>query len=78
VWVENSKELILSAGFEDAVTTLIFTGRPLHVWRTDHIEDWYIFLCALPDMYSSSIYHHQEPEAGSRDKRAHRAGEAPA
>jgi NAD(P)H-dependent flavin oxidoreductase YrpB (nitropropane dioxygenase family) len=34
------KELICSAGFEDAVTTLIFTGRPLRVRRTPYIEDW--------------------------------------
>ncbi|KAJ7281353.1 hypothetical protein C8J57DRAFT_1500061 [Mycena rebaudengoi] len=35
-----TKELILSAGFEDTVTTLIFTGQPLRVRRTDYIEDW--------------------------------------
>ncbi|KAJ7504231.1 2-nitropropane dioxygenase [Mycena galericulata] len=34
------KELILSAGFEDAVTTLIFTGRPLRVRRSPYIDDW--------------------------------------
>ncbi|KAJ7435825.1 hypothetical protein FB451DRAFT_1417831 [Mycena latifolia] len=34
------KELIVSAGFEDAVTTLIFTGRPLRVRRTDYIDNW--------------------------------------
>ncbi|KAJ7105489.1 2-nitropropane dioxygenase [Mycena crocata] len=34
------KDLIVSAGFEDAVTTLIYTGRPLRVRRTDYIDDW--------------------------------------
>ncbi|KAF8238106.1 2-nitropropane dioxygenase [Tricholoma matsutake] len=34
------KELILSAGFEDAITTLIFSGRPLRVRRTPYVEDW--------------------------------------
>ncbi|KAJ7781930.1 2-nitropropane dioxygenase [Mycena maculata] len=34
------KELIVSAGFEDAVTTLIYTGRPLRVRRTAYIDDW--------------------------------------
>lgn len=34
------KELILSAGYEDAITTLIFTGRPLRVRRSPYIEDW--------------------------------------
>ncbi|KAJ7202740.1 2-nitropropane dioxygenase [Mycena rebaudengoi] len=30
------KELIVSAGFEDAVTTLIYTGRPARVRRTEY------------------------------------------
>jgi len=34
------KELVLSAGFEDAVTTLIYTGRPLRVRKNAYIEDW--------------------------------------
>jgi NAD(P)H-dependent flavin oxidoreductase YrpB (nitropropane dioxygenase family) len=34
------KELILSAGYEDAVTTLIYTGRPLRVRKNAYIEDW--------------------------------------
>jgi NAD(P)H-dependent flavin oxidoreductase YrpB (nitropropane dioxygenase family) len=34
------KDLVLSAGFEDAITTLIFTGRPLRVRRTPYVEDW--------------------------------------
>jgi NAD(P)H-dependent flavin oxidoreductase YrpB (nitropropane dioxygenase family) len=34
------KELILSAGYEDAITTLIFTGRPLRVRKSAYIEDW--------------------------------------
>jgi NAD(P)H-dependent flavin oxidoreductase YrpB (nitropropane dioxygenase family) len=34
------KELVLSAGFEDAITTVIFTGRPLRVRRTPYVEDW--------------------------------------
>ncbi|KAF8997906.1 hypothetical protein BDQ17DRAFT_1362815 [Cyathus striatus] len=34
------KELVVSAGFEDAITTLIYTGRPLRVRKTPYIEDW--------------------------------------
>jgi len=34
------KESILSAGFDDAVTTLIFTGRPLRVRKTSYVEEW--------------------------------------
>ncbi|KAF8892184.1 2-nitropropane dioxygenase [Infundibulicybe gibba] len=33
-------DLVLSAGFEDAITTLIFTGRPLRVRKTPYVEDW--------------------------------------
>lgn len=36
------KELIVSAGYEDAITTLIFTGRPLRVRKTPYVEDWYV------------------------------------
>ncbi len=34
------KEHVLSAGFEDAVTTLIYTGRPLRVKYTPYVRDW--------------------------------------
>jgi len=34
------KELVVSAGFEDAVTTLIYTGRPLRVRKTPYVADW--------------------------------------
>ena len=37
---KKHKELILSAGFEDAITTVIYTGRPLRVRRTPYVEDW--------------------------------------
>ncbi|KAL0954033.1 hypothetical protein HGRIS_005187 [Hohenbuehelia grisea] len=34
------KELVLSAGYEDAVTTIIYTGRPLRVRKNEYIQDW--------------------------------------
>ncbi|THH27177.1 hypothetical protein EUX98_g7006 [Antrodiella citrinella] len=34
------KDAVLSAGYEDAITTLIYTGRPLRVRRTPYVEDW--------------------------------------
>ncbi|KAL4249865.1 Aldolase-type TIM barrel [Abortiporus biennis] len=34
------KEALLSASYEDAVTTLIYTGRPLRVRRTPYVDDW--------------------------------------
>ncbi|KAJ7861313.1 2-nitropropane dioxygenase, partial [Mycena olivaceomarginata] len=41
---KKHKELIVSAGFEDAVTTLIFTGQPLRVRRTDYVDNWRVLL----------------------------------
>lgn len=38
------KDALLSAGFEDAVTTLIYTGRPLRVRRTPYVDDWCVHL----------------------------------
>lgn len=39
---KKHKEALTSAGYEDAITTIIFTGRPLRVRRTDYIEDWWV------------------------------------
>ncbi|KAI0042984.1 2-nitropropane dioxygenase [Auriscalpium vulgare] len=34
------KKALLSAGHEDIVRTLIYTGRPLRVRKTPYVEDW--------------------------------------
>ncbi|EGN96991.1 hypothetical protein SERLA73DRAFT_185253 [Serpula lacrymans var. lacrymans S7.3] len=34
------KDALTSAGYEDAITTVIYTGRPLRVRRTPYVEDW--------------------------------------
>lgn len=34
------KELVVSAGHDDMVKTLIYTGRPLHVRKTDYVAEW--------------------------------------
>ncbi|KAF5360116.1 hypothetical protein D9757_011739 [Collybiopsis confluens] len=34
------KELVLSAGFDDVIRTIIYTGRPLHVKKSPYVEDW--------------------------------------
>ncbi|OBZ79398.1 putative nitronate monooxygenase [Grifola frondosa] len=34
------KDMLLSAGHEDLVMTLIYTGRPLRVRRTPYVDDW--------------------------------------
>jgi NAD(P)H-dependent flavin oxidoreductase YrpB (nitropropane dioxygenase family) len=37
---KKHKELLLSAGYDDTIRTLIYTGRPLSVRRTPFITDW--------------------------------------
>jgi NAD(P)H-dependent flavin oxidoreductase YrpB (nitropropane dioxygenase family) len=37
---KKHKELVLSAGHGDTNTTLIYTGRPLRVRRTDYVKQW--------------------------------------
>lgn len=34
------KELVVKSGFEDNARTIIYTGRPLRVYKTDYVEDW--------------------------------------
>ncbi|CAE6451991.1 unnamed protein product [Rhizoctonia solani] len=34
------KELIVAAGHEDITRTLIYTGRPLRVYKTPYVADW--------------------------------------
>ncbi|KAL5490217.1 hypothetical protein ACEPAI_5050 [Sanghuangporus weigelae] len=34
------KELIVSSGYDDFARTIIYTGRPLQVRKTDYVEDW--------------------------------------
>lgn len=34
------KELVVSAGYDDTVRTLIYTGRPLNVRKTAYVEEW--------------------------------------
>jgi NAD(P)H-dependent flavin oxidoreductase YrpB (nitropropane dioxygenase family) len=34
------KQAVLTAGYEDVIRTIIYTGRPLRVRRTPYIEDW--------------------------------------
>ncbi|KAE9403493.1 2-nitropropane dioxygenase [Gymnopus androsaceus JB14] len=36
------KDQIVSAGFDDVIRTIIFTGRPLHVKKFAFVEDWEI------------------------------------
>lgn len=37
---ESHKESVRTAGFDDTIRTLIFTGRPLRVRKNPYIENW--------------------------------------
>lgn len=34
------KELVLSAGYDDVVRTLVYSGRPMSVRKTPYVLDW--------------------------------------
>ncbi|EIN07677.1 2-nitropropane dioxygenase [Punctularia strigosozonata HHB-11173 SS5] len=34
------KELVLSAGYDDTVKTLVYSGRPMHVRKTAYVAEW--------------------------------------
>lgn len=40
------KDMLLSAGWEDAVTTLIYTGRPVRIRRTPYVDEWCVHMCS--------------------------------
>ncbi|KAJ6531413.1 2-nitropropane dioxygenase [Mycena vulgaris] len=69
------KDLIIGAGYEDAVTTLIFTGRPLRVRRTPYVEDWNTNRQAeIKELTSKGILPHEDelqkhPEKSSAEVR---------
>lgn len=36
------KELVVSAGYDDTVRTLIYSGRPMSVRKTPYVASWYV------------------------------------
>lgn len=38
------KEMVVTAGYDDTVRTLIYSGRPLSVRKTPYVADW----CVAP------------------------------
>ena len=38
------KEMVLVAGYDDVVRTLVYSGRPLSVARTPYVASWCVFL----------------------------------
>ena len=41
---KRHKELLLSAGYDDTVRTLIYSGRPMAVRKTPYVMEWYACL----------------------------------
>ncbi|PFH49109.1 hypothetical protein AMATHDRAFT_148403 [Amanita thiersii Skay4041] len=37
---KRHKELVLQAGYDDVVRTIIFTGRPMSVFKTPYVAEW--------------------------------------
>ncbi|KAF9458634.1 2-nitropropane dioxygenase [Collybia nuda] len=37
---KKHKEMVLSAGYDDVVRTIIYSGRPMSVRKTPYIQDW--------------------------------------
>ena len=39
---KKHKELVLSAGYDDVIRTLIYSGRPMSVRKTPYVENWWL------------------------------------
>lgn len=37
------KELVLSAGYDDTVRTLLYSGRPMSVRKTPYVVEWFVY-----------------------------------
>jgi len=37
---KKHKELVLSAGYDDVIRTLVYSGRPMSVRKTPYVEEW--------------------------------------
>ncbi|KAJ7654527.1 2-nitropropane dioxygenase [Mycena polygramma] len=71
------KDHVLSAGFDDAVTTLIYSGRPMRVKRTPYVDDWNTNRGAeIKELTSKGILPH-ELEMEKRPERRVEAGRWP-
>lgn len=48
---KKHKELLQSAGYDDVVRTLIYSGRPMSVMRTPYVADWSDYSLYFEDNY---------------------------
>lgn len=44
---KKHKELVLSAGYDDTVKTLVYSGRPMQVRKTPYVAEWSVQLCVV-------------------------------
>lgn len=42
------KDLLLSAGYDEVVRTLVYSGRPMSVRKTPYVEEWSVFSRSRP------------------------------
>lgn len=49
------KDLVLSAGYDDVVRTLIFSGRPMSVRKTPYVAEWSVFASSLVCFFTSCL-----------------------
>lgn len=54
------KEMVLKASHDDVIRTTIYTGRPMSVYKSTYIADWYVHRCAAVNSNCSM-------ETGKRD-----------
>jgi NAD(P)H-dependent flavin oxidoreductase YrpB (nitropropane dioxygenase family) len=51
------KQELLSAGYDDTVRTLVYSGRPMSVRKTPYVAEWYISSYVHMFLYShTSLY----------------------
>lgn len=50
------KQMVLTAGHDDTIRTLIYSGRPLHVRRTPYVVDWYVHSLGTRDVSPGTIH----------------------
>lgn len=51
---KRHKELVVSAGYDDVIRTLIYSGRPMSVRKTPYVEEW----CVQPFVHLVLIAHY--------------------
>ena len=41
---KKHKEMVLSAGYDDVIRTLVYSGRPMSVRKTPYLVEWFVTL----------------------------------